>query len=203
MSCGLLHLLHVELRSPHRILNWTPYLNQGVNCFDSINYDRVLRYSKYSLLFLPVVVIEPATVMWFLSEALSNQTPYTLRHVSLPAQVKSSGGCNKGMNPILPVIATPSTNIKTHIWRYKCSYHIRLNSGLYRCSWFIFHPNVFRQGMNPILPVIAIPSTNIKTDIRRYKGSYQIRLNSGLYRSSWFIFFPLSSGKAWILYSLW
>ena len=46
----------------------------------------MLSYNKYSLLFLPVVGIEPATSEWFHSEALSNQTPYPLPHVSLPCK---------------------------------------------------------------------------------------------------------------------
>ena len=41
---------------------------------------QALSYSKYSLLFLPEVGIEPAISRWFQSEALSNQ----MCHVSLP-----------------------------------------------------------------------------------------------------------------------
>ena len=56
----------------------------GVNCSNSINHDRVqvLSYGKNSLLFLPVVEIEPATSKWFHSEALFNQTHYPLHRVS-------------------------------------------------------------------------------------------------------------------------
>ena len=48
---------------------------------NSINYIQVqvLSYSKYSLLFLPVVGIEPETYRWFHTEALSNQAPHPLR----------------------------------------------------------------------------------------------------------------------------
>ena len=41
-------------------------------------------YNYYSLLFLPVCGIEPATSGWFHSEALSNYMPYPLCHISLP-----------------------------------------------------------------------------------------------------------------------
>ena len=40
-------------------------------------------YSKYSLLLLPVVGIEPETSRWFYSEALSNQIPNPQCHVPL------------------------------------------------------------------------------------------------------------------------
>ena len=57
----------------------------GVDFSSSFNQDRVqgLSYSKYSLLVLLVVGIEPVTSKWFHSEAPSNQTPYPLRHVYL------------------------------------------------------------------------------------------------------------------------
>ena len=75
----------VELGNPHRISSWTLYLNLECRLSNSVNYDwvQVLSYSKYSLLVLPVVGIEPATSRWFHSEALSNQTLYPLHHVSL------------------------------------------------------------------------------------------------------------------------
>ena len=49
-----------------------------------MNYDwvKVLSYSKYSLLFLLVVGIEPATTRSFHSAAFSNQMPYTLHYGS-------------------------------------------------------------------------------------------------------------------------
>ena len=55
----------------------------GVDCSNSVNcHDRrqLLSYSKYSLLFLSIVGIEPAISRWFPSEALSNQAPYPLHH---------------------------------------------------------------------------------------------------------------------------
>ena len=57
-----------------------------VDCFSSVKHDQVqvLSYRKYSLLVLPFVGIEPVTSIWFHSEALSNQKPYPLSHVSLP-----------------------------------------------------------------------------------------------------------------------
>ena len=57
----------------------------GVECSNSVNHDwiQVLSYSKYSLLVLPVVGIEPATTWGFYPETLSNQTTYPLHHVSL------------------------------------------------------------------------------------------------------------------------
>ena len=57
-----------------------------VDCSNSVNHYwvQVMSYSKYSLLFLPVVGIEPATSRWFHSEAFSNETSYPLHHVSLP-----------------------------------------------------------------------------------------------------------------------
>ena len=60
-------------------------LSTRVDCSNSVNHDQVqvLSYRKYSLLFLPVVGIEPVTSRWFHSEAFSNQTPYPLHHVSL------------------------------------------------------------------------------------------------------------------------
>ena len=75
----------VKLGSPHRISNWTSYLNsRGLDCSNSVNHDwlQVLSYSKYSWLFLPVVGIEPATSRWFHSEILSNQISYPLHHKS-------------------------------------------------------------------------------------------------------------------------
>ena len=48
----------------------------GVDCSNSVNHDQVqmLSFSKYPLLVLSAVGIEPATSRWFHSEALSNQT---------------------------------------------------------------------------------------------------------------------------------
>ena len=57
---------------------WTT--GQDYSNFVSHDQVQVLSYSKYSLLFLPVVGIEPATSRWFHS-ALSNQKPYPLCHV--------------------------------------------------------------------------------------------------------------------------
>ena len=59
--------------------------NSGVRTAKSVNHDRIqaLSYCKYSLLFLPLVGIEPATSRWFNSEALPNQMPYPLCYVSL------------------------------------------------------------------------------------------------------------------------
>ena len=72
-----LGFLHVKLGSPRRTLNWPIYLIHRVNYSNSINYDwvQVLSYSKYSLLFLPVIVIEPGTCWRFHSEALSKHLP--------------------------------------------------------------------------------------------------------------------------------
>ena len=63
MAFNLLQMFHVELGIPHRILNWTLYLNPRrgwVDSSNSVNYDQLkkLSYSKYSLLSLPVVGIE-------------------------------------------------------------------------------------------------------------------------------------------------
>ena len=57
--------------------------SKGLDCSYTIDPVQVLSYRKYSVLFLSVVRIEPATCWWFLSEALSNLTPYPLRHVFL------------------------------------------------------------------------------------------------------------------------
>ena len=71
---------HTESRTEHFI--WIT----GVDSSNSVNHDQVqvLSFSKYSLLFLPVVGIEPATSRWFHLEALSNQALYPLCHMSLP-----------------------------------------------------------------------------------------------------------------------
>ena len=48
----------------HTELQTEPYIQStGVDCFNSVYHDQVqvLSYGKYSLLFLPVVGIEPAT----------------------------------------------------------------------------------------------------------------------------------------------
>ena len=77
MFLGLLQAFHVELGS-HTESQTGPFIwTTGVNCSNSLNHDRaeVLSYSKYSLLFLPVVGIEPATSRWFHSDTLSSQTP--------------------------------------------------------------------------------------------------------------------------------
>ena len=68
--------------------SWTePFIwTTGVDCSNSYNHDQVqiLNYSKYSLLFLPVVEIESATSWWFYSKALSNKMSYPLHSESLP-----------------------------------------------------------------------------------------------------------------------
>ena len=66
--------VHTESRTEPFI--WTP----GVDCSNSFNLDRVqvLSYSKYSLLDLQVVGIEPVTSWWFQLEALSNQIYCTI-----------------------------------------------------------------------------------------------------------------------------
>ena len=84
MSFGL-QVFHVDL--VHTEFRNEPFIGTtGLDCSDSVNHDWVqdLSYCKYSLLFLPAVGIEPATFRWFHSEALSNQTPYPLHHMSLP-----------------------------------------------------------------------------------------------------------------------
>ena len=60
---------HTKFRTEPFI--WTT----GIDYSNYINHDRihVLSYSKYSLLFLPIFGIEPATSRWFHSEALSNR----------------------------------------------------------------------------------------------------------------------------------
>ena len=49
--------------------------NTSMDCSNSVNHDwvQVLSYYRYSMLFLSVVGIEPATARWFHSEALSSQ----------------------------------------------------------------------------------------------------------------------------------
>ena len=71
---------------------WTTWVESS----NSINHDRVQvsSYSYYFLLFLSVLGIEPATSKWFYSEAVSNQTPYTLRHVwQVSATIKMRSRC--------------------------------------------------------------------------------------------------------------
>ena len=83
-SFGLLQVfmsnsrVYIESRTEPFI--WTT----RVHCFVPVNYKRVqvLRYRKFSLLFLPVVGIEPATSRWFHSEALSQRnTLFTVPRV--------------------------------------------------------------------------------------------------------------------------
>ena len=52
-----------QIWEPTQNLELNPLFNHWVDCSDSYNHDRVqvLWYTKYSLLFLPVVGIEPAT----------------------------------------------------------------------------------------------------------------------------------------------
>ena len=71
----------VHTESPTGPFIWTT----GGDSSDSVNDDQVqvLSYSKYSLLFLSLAGIEPATSRWFHLEAHSNQTPYPLYSVSL------------------------------------------------------------------------------------------------------------------------
>ena len=72
-------VVHTESRTEHFI--WTT----GVDCSPSVNYDWVqVLSSKYSLLFLPVIGIEPATSRSFYSHELSNQMSYPLHLMSLP-----------------------------------------------------------------------------------------------------------------------
>ena len=72
MNFGLPRKFYVEFSNIHKTCSWTSYL---ICFFYSLNLDqaRVLSYCKYSLLFLPVVGIEPVTARWFHSETLSNQ----------------------------------------------------------------------------------------------------------------------------------
>ena len=79
--------VHTEFRTEPFI--WTIGVDRGSN---SVNHDQiqVLSYCKYSLLFLPVVGIEPATSWWVHSEAPTNRTLYSLRYEFLPVQIKSS-----------------------------------------------------------------------------------------------------------------
>ena len=64
---------------------WPFIWTSRIDCSDSVTHERVqvLSYSKYFLLFLPVVGIEPATSEWFQSETLSSQILYPQHHVSL------------------------------------------------------------------------------------------------------------------------
>ena len=75
--------VHTESRTEPFI--WTT----GVDYSNSVNHDwvQVLNYCKYSLLFLPVVGIEPATSRWFHTETLSNQSLYPLLHVLLSGRI--------------------------------------------------------------------------------------------------------------------
>ena len=66
----------INMKSQNEPFIWTT----GVDCSNSVNPDwvQVLSYSKDSLLFLPIVGIEPATSRWFHSEALSNLIHYAM-----------------------------------------------------------------------------------------------------------------------------
>ena len=86
--CLLAFFRCFTLYSGAYIDSWTePFIwITGVDCSYSVNHDWVqwlLTYSKYFLLILPVIGIEPATSRDFHSEALSNQTSYPLYQVSL------------------------------------------------------------------------------------------------------------------------
>ena len=56
----------------------------GVECSNFINHNQVqvLCYNKYSLLFLPVVKIEPSTSRWFHFGSSLTKCLYLLHHVS-------------------------------------------------------------------------------------------------------------------------
>ena len=48
MSFGFLQVFYVELENPHKISNWNLWIT-GVDCSNSINYDRV-KVMSYSIL---------------------------------------------------------------------------------------------------------------------------------------------------------
>ena len=73
MSFGLLQVFHVELGRLYRTSNWTIW-SMGIDCSISVYYDRVkvLSYRKYTVLFSPVIGIEPSSSRRFHTEAFSN-----------------------------------------------------------------------------------------------------------------------------------
>ena len=76
MSFDFLQVFHVEVHT--ELWTW-PFIRTGeVDCSKTFNHDwaQVFSYSKYSLLILPVVGIEPAASRWFHTVAPSNQMPW-------------------------------------------------------------------------------------------------------------------------------
>ena len=72
----------------HKESRTEPFIRTtGVNCLNSVNNDRVLllHYSKYSVLVLPVVRIEPAFSRWF--HLGGTFQPSNNHHVVLPAWI--------------------------------------------------------------------------------------------------------------------
>ena len=66
----------VHTESQSELFIWTT----GLDCFNSVNYDwvQVFSYRKYSLLFLPIVGIEPPRD--FTQKPFPTQMPYPQRH---------------------------------------------------------------------------------------------------------------------------
>ena len=99
ISFNFLQVFYVELVNPQPdglTFMWTcESTTRWVDFSNSVNHDRVkvLSYNKYSLLFLPVVGVEPAISWWFHSKVLFNQTNTLSTAPCVLAGVKSSGGC--------------------------------------------------------------------------------------------------------------
>ena len=113
---------------------WTkPFI--WITGVDSSNYDyhdwvQPLSYSKYSLLFLlPVVEIEPVTSRWFHSEALSNQMPNSLPHISLSDNSKW-------------IFGTYKLNVAINSWDTPSWYHMKYLFFFY-FGWILFKNIVF------------------------------------------------------------
>ena len=63
--------------------------SMGVDCYNSVNHNQVevLNHSKYSLLFLPEIRIEPATTSWF-QLAVDQPNAYICHAICLAEQFR-------------------------------------------------------------------------------------------------------------------
>ena len=109
---------HIELQTEPFI--WF----MGADCFNSFNHCKVqvLSYSKYSLLFLPVVGIESATSRWFHSET------HTHTHTHIMCMKDAELQYHEGHSKVLSL---------TNNWTFLLLQHI-ITTNKIRNIWIYF-----------------------------------------------------------------
>ena len=96
-----------------------------VNCYNSVNRLQVLSYSKYSLLFLPVVGIEFATPDDYIQKHFPTKHLMYRHHVSLPDNSEE-------------IFVTYESNVSINSWDTPLSYQMFFT--LVHIAFFFFMP---------------------------------------------------------------